>query len=133
MLLSNRVEDPTLVAMAKDSKKYEPRTDFSRTDPLETKNRNAGDQGHNFANGVLKKRRSSKKKVHRAGTSNFLRTFMRFQKKKKGKNVIELETEVKVKFSLVIFLLTIKKIVLSWSRGHGIFEDLYASRPKPRT
>ena len=83
-------------------------------------------------------KRSSKKKKgggHRAVTAHFFQNFMRCQKK-----VIELETEVRVKFSLVIFLFHESKIViflfheskivLSSSREQDIFEDVHASRPR---
>ena len=77
----------------------------------------AKDQGYNFASGLKKK-----KEGHRARTAHFLRNFRRSSKKKKG--VMELETEVKAKFSLVIFLFHESKNSAVLKRGQGIFEDL---------
>ena len=67
----------------------------------------AKDQGHNFAGGFQKKRSS-----RRNG-----KFFVKLKLLKKKTKVIELETEVNVKFSLVIFLFNESK------NSEGILED----------
>ena len=96
-----------------------PRTAFPRTDTLEAKDRNA--QGprtqaqvkkkglhKNFSGDLKKKKRSSQK----------------FFKRSPQKNVFQ-----KI-FQALHKILTIKKIVLSSSRGQANFRGLEASRPR---
>ena len=86
-----------------------PRTAFPRTDTLEAKDRNARGQGPRTQAQVLsKKKRSSQK----------------FFKRSPRKNVFQ-----KI-FQALHKILTIKKIVLSSSRGQANFRGLEASRPR---
>ena len=88
-----------------------PRTAFSRTDTLEAKDRNARGQGQGPRTQALvlsKKKRSSQK----------------FFKRSPQKNVFQ-----KI-FQALHKILTIRKIVLSSSRGQANFRGLEASRPR---
>ena len=106
------VEDPTFEAKAKDSKKnWRPRTGM-----LEAK-----DQGQNFASGLQKKKRSSRKR--RRFFCEILSDF-----KKKGHRAGKPKIRLSV-LSLFSFFRNQKNSASS-SRGQGIFEGWEASRPR---
>ena len=91
-----------------------PRTAFPRTDTLEAKDRNARGQGQGprtQAQVLSEKKRSSQNFFRRSPQNNvFQKIFQALHK-----------------------LLTIKKIVLSSSRGQANFRELEDSRPRPNT
>ena len=104
-------------------KKTGPRTDFSRTDPLKAKDKNA--RGQRTRTKFYKCSRPQKQKSYRAGNAQFVRNFKQFQKKRKQKKkIIEPVTEVKVKFSLVIFLFHESKISAVVRQRTGRFPGL---------
>ena len=119
MLGRGGVEDTRLEAKAKDTKKIRGQgqglpfrgqtLSRARTGMLEAK---AKDQGH-------KRKCSPKKKKKRSP--------QKFFKRSPQKNVFQ-----KI-FQALHKILTIKKILLSSSRGQANFRGLEASRPRPRT
>ena len=102
-----------------------PRTAFTRTGPLEAKNRNAqGQRPGTQRESDLQKKRSSKIFFRRSGKTKFFKnTFRRYPKQVGLQNF----------FSGIYKILTVQKILLSSSRGQGNFRGLEASRPRPRT
>ena len=106
-----------------------PRTALPRIDPLEAKNRNDRSQGPRTQrrSDLIKKRSSLRNFVNCLETSSVLQEetcLQNFFRKFSG----VLQDKTKLVMTLIYFQL--QKLVLSSSRGQGIFEDLQASRPR---
>ena len=100
-----------------------PRTDLPMTDPLEAKNRNA--QGQGQRPGTQREsdlqKKSSKFFFRCSGKKKFFKKLLGdLQNKSVFKNF----------FQAIYKILTVRKILLSSSRGQGNFRGLEASRPR---
>ena len=118
---------------------------------LEAKGKNAGGQGPRTQRGSdLQKKRTSKKKKKGFCCTYIFRKIQAFFKKKKKDLRFKRSPGKKISsknFSQALWrctrrnkighdlgpLSTSQKLVLSSSRGQGIFEDLHSSRARPRT
>ena len=105
-----------------------PRTAFPRTDSHEAKERNARGQGQGPR---------TQAQVLPPQKKGLYKIFLAISKKKKEKRssqkFFKRSPQKKIFFQALHVILTIQKIVLSWSRGTANFRGLEASRPRPRT
>ena len=84
----------------------------------------AKDQGHKRKCSPPPKKRSSQ---------NFFGDLQKKKEKRSSQKFFKRSPQKKIFFQALHVILTIQKIVLSWSRGTANFRGLEASRPRPRT
>ena len=147
------VEDTRLEARPRHKKNPRPRTALPRTDPLEAKGRNVRGQGPRAQRGsdLQKKPSKKKEKLFNPKLRKFSGIFRRSPEKKKDLRFLlqKFKRSPRMNLSSKFFsqacwrssrrnkivhdlgpFSTSQKIVLSLSRGQGIFENLQTSIPR---